>query len=616
VLAGAVLWAAFQTLGTSPTVWVDTLIENAFVDRCLRDDECTVVGVGATVGIFHSAGYLHWRALMTWIGLNPNGVYLILLTMSSCGVMLVALAARKLDGRVAAGLAALLMVISNGVPTQVNVISDVAPVPFFGAVFLFVALAAVAQPGFVMTAALAVIASIMSNIYATGLLCGFSALLITLTLPERRWSHAALLIGVFTVTTFALSPATWIVDGRILLSHQPVSNGNAMHPRFVLAIPDVQLTGLAILAWVITAFTSPVLRRKLDVAMIIIAPLFVPLVGGSLAGRLDPQDKYCAHVLASVALILGVTVAAGWRALWRGATRLVGLVDRGAAWWGRFERLAPYGAAAALVLGSVSWRGGETGDFTYRDLASAERELGAVRGWSWSRASRNMKTQDEVVRQSALQWVTEWPEQGKTDELERAYLLKVHPEAVPNPLPPSVRKVAATNRDATLLEFACSWIDWRSFRVCVSDGDEVQEKCAQSGLPEIQNARLDPHTVPGMPFGDAHHPPRRTMTLHLPLKPRDACPQEWIYMPRLPRVCPGHVIGAEGVAAEIESNGRWARLKRKEGAAPDAPAEVSIRWDLGLPECSVEYRGYPPFFAEGDPDSVQLLAHLLTRRDL
>jgi len=76
-------------------------------------------------------------------------------------------------------------------------------------------------------------------------------------------------------------------------------------------------------------------------------------------------------------------------------------------------------------------------------------------------------------------------------------------------------------------------------------------------------------------------------------------------MPHIPGL-PGARAPRDGVDADIQSNGRWAHLKRKVGVTGDAPGEVTIRWDLGLPECSVEYRGYPPFFAEGDPESVKL----------
>lgn len=601
ILAAAVLFSAYRALGTSPTVWGDTLIENSFVDHCLHDDTCTIAGVGATLGIVHSAGYLHWRTLLTWVGLNPDAVYVLLVAMGACGVLLSALAARKLDSRAAAGLAALLMVAVNGVPTQLNVISDVAPVPFLGAVFLITALAVLERPGFAMTAFFGVVGGVLSNVYATCLLCGPSAVWIVLLLPRRRWAHAALLTVVFAVTTFLLAPETWITDAQLLLTHAVGGNVGSAEQPFVFSIPLIQFTTLAVVLWGITALVDRPLRRRLDALAAIILPLLIPLVAASLKGSLNPQNKYCSHVLAAAAAMIGVVLTAAVRGIWSRLSQLVKQPLPGLLWWERLDRVAPFVAAAALLLGVVSWRV-QTGDFTWHDLAQAERVLGSSQGWSRTRAARNLKASDDVVRQATLRWVPSWPERGPDDEFQRAYLLKVRPSELPKTIPPNLSVLSTTRSGTSLLELACSWIDWRSFRVCVSD-EGAPEKCTESGMPEAR----------GMPRADAFSAPRRTLTLHLPLKPRDECPEEWIYMPRRRFVCPGRVVAATGVAAELSDDGRWARLKRNGGSSSDA--EVVLRWEIGLDGCSIEYRGNPPFFAEGDPASVSLLATLLPRQD-
>lgn len=83
-------------------------------------------------------------------------------------------------------------------------------------------------------------------------------------------------------------------------------------------------------------------------------------------------------------------------------------------------------------------------------------------------------------------------------------------------------------------------------------------------------------------------------------------------MPAVLFVCPGRVVGAEGVLADIAPDGSAAHLRRKEGSTR---GEVALRWELGVPGCSTEYRGYPPFFVEGNPASVQLVSSLLKRRE-
>src|SRR5207237_720520 len=82
-------------------------------------NRCTGLGVGATAGIFHSAGYLHGRVLLQWLGCDADGTYVVLLAINALGVALVALAARRLEGRAAAALAALLMIASLGVATWI-----------------------------------------------------------------------------------------------------------------------------------------------------------------------------------------------------------------------------------------------------------------------------------------------------------------------------------------------------------------------------------------------------------------------------------------------------------------------------------------------------------------
>jgi hypothetical protein len=50
-------------------------------------------------------------------------------------------------------------------------------------------------------------------------------------------------------------------------------------------------------------------------------------------------------------------------------------------------------------------------------------------------------------------------------------------------------------------------------------------------------------------------------------------------------------------------------------AAPErTPSELAVEWDVGGPTCWNEYRGYPPFFLEGEPKTVELVHHVLAAR--
>jgi hypothetical protein len=100
------------------------------------------------------------------------------------------------------------------------------------------------------------------------------------------------------------------------------------------------------------------------------------------------------------------------------------------------------------------------------------------------------------------------------------------------------------------------------------------------------------------------HSPR-TMTMHLPLHPRPECPEQAVYMPRVPMACVGRIVRVEGGAARIDAKNRKAYLRLDEQAPP--PSEIVLAWDLGGPSCDSQYRGLPPFFLEGEPAAVTFL---------
>jgi hypothetical protein len=615
----ATRWILGQTMGSSPTIWEDTLIENLFVNDCLFHNRCTAVGAGATVGIFHSATYLHFRSMLQWLGQDADATYRLFVALNAVGVVLVALTARRLAGRVAGAVAAVVMVASIGIPTQLNVISDVAFVPFLGAVFLLVAAAAVARPSLLLTGALGAVGGVMVNGYATGMLCGASALWIALLTPApRRRTHAAVAVGSFAASTFLLSPMTWIVNAHILLS-RPVGNAQHMSRPQLFAIPMAVVTAAAIGLWAFSIATRRTgLRRRLDVPAALFVPLFVPLALGTWVGRLDPQGKYFSHVIGAVAVAVGVGVSSAGAALWR---RLVARLPRLAAppAVGRALEAVVVVAAVAMI-----YRGGITYSplnnvinfpvFKYSDLTAAERVIGRDHHWSWYRAFLNVRTPDELVRRAVVRWAGGWPEAGPVDALERAYLLKVPRHMIPRPMPANVTVAAATPADMTLVAFTCSWIDWREFTACVRVPGEP-ETCTATGIPRARDGHLDYQSgIPGMPNPGGYMAARQTLTLRFPLHPTAQCPETWVHMPQLSRLCPGRIVSVDGATSRLESDGRWVRLRLDEapGAAP--PRELAVSWDLGGPQCWNEFRGYPPFFLEGDPRTVAFVMETFDRQ--
>jgi len=120
--------------------------------------------------------------------------------------------------------------------------------------------------------------------------------------------------------------------------------------------------------------------------------------------------------------------------------------------------------------------------------------------------------------------------------------------------------------------------------------------------------------VPGLPRPGLEFVARQALTLRIPLHPTAECPDVEVVMPHLPLICPGRVVAVDGATSPIEDDGRKVALHYDPSAPDRAPRELAIEWDVGGPECWNEYRGYPPFFFEGEPRIVEPIRRVLTSR--
>jgi hypothetical protein len=606
-LAAASCWALFRMNGASPSVWVDTLVDNDLIRHCVEEDRCTTVGVGATVGIHHTVGYLNFRALQDWLGFDANHAHISLLTMNAFGAVLVALVARRLGGLLCAAIAAVLYVGSvTGNVMQTHVVSDVAPMPFLGCAFLMVCSAAPSRPGYGGALSMGLVGAITANCYASGFTCGVSAVAIALLAPERPVRQALVAAATFIGVAFFIAPGTFIVDAQVLISGQHLGSGQ-VGGRSLSGVPIMWLGSLAAATWLGSARFAPALRRALDVPFAVFAPVYVPFVLGSLFGVLEPQDKYFCNAAGAIAVAVAVGCVGAWRAVWpRPPER-------------RSERFAPHGAV--LVLGLLGlWDIRDARILDFNDMSAAVRVLASERGWAWTTAFRNLRTTDDMVRQSTLRWARGWGPRdasgpGSQGEDEVAYLFKAPKASLPAHLPPNVTRLAERNQYASLLAVGCSWIDWRDFIACDAEPDGSGERCLQTGFPTRYEPRLDVG-LPGMPVPDARKDrPLRRLRLRIPLHARAACPQTMVHMPMRAFACPGRIVSVDGGSAEVERDQRTARLAR-DPETGRAATQLVLEWQLGGPSCSMQYRGYPPYFLDGDPEIVQLvMAHEARRND-
>jgi hypothetical protein len=274
-------------MGTSPVLVFDNIVDDSFIHHCLTENHCNGVGLISTKGFYHSAGYLHWRALLTWIGLKDNETFLLLLGLTALGVMLAAQVALRLQGLGAAVVTALILVCASNAAMQLNIITDLTPMLFLGDLFLATAAAAAFRPRLLTTALLGLVGAVAADFYATGALCGVSAALVALSTGRRRGWHVLVAVASFATAAFAMTPASWLVNwdkkvnsawGAAPPSLMPFSTA----PRLLAAVTVV-------FAGVVVA--SPALRRRLYVPAAVFLPVSLSVLVMSVHARQYPQPR-------------------------------------------------------------------------------------------------------------------------------------------------------------------------------------------------------------------------------------------------------------------------------------------------------------------------------------
>jgi hypothetical protein len=98
---------------------------------------------------------------------------------------------------------------------------------------------------------------------------------------------------------------------------------------------------------------------------------------------------------------------------------------------------------------------------------------------------------------------------------------------------------------------------------------------------------------------------RRSLVLRVPVAARSAGMNDVISMPRARSLCGGSIVAVpHGWISPDHRLATWT-------APPDQPAMVELRWDLGSAGCPPDaYEGLPPYFIEGDPQTVEAIERL------
>jgi hypothetical protein len=609
VIGASALVVVHRFGGPSAAVWPDTFNDQAEVQRCLEHSECTVYGMGTSVpGFVHACGWLQLRDLLSALGIAVDRQYLLMQVLDALGVMLATLVAWRLSGPLAAGVATWAVWNHLGmVGIAYHALYNSILMPFLGAVFLAACAEAIERPGTWSVVAAALTGAILANVHFTGVACGFTAVWIGLLAPRRRLSLAATGAATFALGALAVSPATWLHSVAFVVGH---SSGERHQPATMAlfsepAVADGVWVAIAWIATLIGGERTARLRRRLDAPIAIVVPSLAMFLLAGLSGRISPYGKYIAHLRAPVAVALGTIAAAVASTLVQiAAERSPRRAARMRTGFAAVTVAAPYLGAAMLLLCQPPFH-----EVLLRleDTDAAARVLRDDLGWDFARAVRSLKSPNSYDVLSAWkvlfpQWVGRSTPSAEDDGLS-AVLLHVRASDLPDPLPREWRILTSAGSEVALLAVVPSWVDWRRFAACRAGGEVGTERCVATGLVER------PHPgnaieVAGMPEA-GQITPGEVLRLRLPLRAAPAGGVHEVFMPRHPgRTCPGRITAVpEG--SRLDPDGRRATL------VLPAVGDLVLEWEVG--DCQAGYSGLPPFFLEGDAETVRPLAELLTR---
>ncbi len=583
--------------GPSPILWLDTLNDQRDVMRCLANDACTSLGEETSIrGIHHATGWLDLLSLGAVARLRVDDLHVVLQVLEAGGTVLVASLAARGGGRPAGVLAALAFLSFVPAVEEPLALYDISLLPFLGAALLFVGAEAAERPRPASIALFALLASVVANIHAVGIVAGASVVWIALLAPRRRLALACLGGLVFALGTFAIGPGTWISNAAHVLSmarggsaHGPMTwNSGALFSRRAL------FAALAASTAVLARRCGAEVRGLVHAALAIALPLVVAFLAAASTSTITASDRYLAHAVASGAVLMAMLVALAPAVL------------------APQKRVAALGCALSSVLvvsilfaqRRAKGTSGHDLDITFAEAGAVPGELSA-RGWTYARVYRSLRSRQSVAILSSFDLLNPgFPMGPSGDDPTSVYALKVPANAIPSSLPEGWVVAHRSASTALLLVFARSSLDWDHYQACGSFATD--RPCRDSGLSLADDEkRACVYCVPGMPA--PNEPARRSLQLRIPVLRQAAGLRSAIFMPRRWDLCGGSIVEVTPSSASIAPDGRRATWV----PPADDASTVALRWEIGSTDCDLpSYSGMPPFFIEGDPQTVEAIERL------
>lgn len=589
------------------------LDEQVAVSSCLEHARCAGLGFGISIGgMFQGAAWLHLRVLALVAGLGISTSLLFFHLLNAATTVLLARTAARHGGKRIGAFTAIGCVIGSHVVANEMSLSSGVVLPAIGALLLVLAIEVVERPYGRAMVPFALLAAVAANVQVAGVLLGVSVVWVALRARERRASLVSLGLGVFLPATFVMAPPAWIVNGRYVWSRL-VNPRSLVHEVDLLRLAEgTAVVGSKLLVVVVVAMLIARSRHRSGVLLATAATaLAVPLLLAVMFLTTIPSEgadpRSLGVIMPAIAALAAIAVDGA----------LVFLLGEP---WPSGQTVAVYAAAlgAGLVttvairpleaLGSDSLqRSSLAPRLTLPDVEQVPRSFLAL-GWSYAHVYRSLKSPvagDVLASFAAL--ASGYPVGPDLEDHTNAYFLKVESRGIPSPLPSGWTSLRQRYTSTALLVLAPSALDWRSFEAC----DAEKGECTPSGLRLGESEKPScPTCVKGMPSAD--EPGVHELELRIPLLPAPPGSRWSIAMPRGAHFCQGRVVSIEGRKAEVSPDGRIAAWT----TPSDGPARGTVRilWELDSPMCPVfTYSGMPPFFLEGETDTVGLLDDLLVR---
>lgn len=544
--------------GFSPVLWYDTTAEQDWVERCLREGECSATGVGSSIpGINHGTSWMRFRAMLEALGMDLGVANVVTQCLDAIGVGLAAHTAARISGPIAGALAATAYVsLEKSLDLSHDVLFNCRIVPFLSALFTALLLAYVVSGRLSLGLATAFVFATVSDLYVASIALFPVLVLVGLLSPCRRTWIKLLIPSTAIVMLFLLSPFAWW------------ENFTSAIQRFAGMKREMEWDWFDAVFIAITAFTiAAALFTKGGVQAKMLATLAiclgVPLVlyeGAKISGI---TGRSAARYL--LPLISTIAVA--------GASAFISIAKRlFSSKWLKWPTVSlPYVIAFGLAVWPIYTKELHR-TFTYEDARKIQQLLMEEYGWGVDKLLTGVRSPH--LRPMLLAFLTFPPytTPPTREEDKVAYVFKLV-EPYPNGWQ-IVKKL-----DEIVIAMTNEWLDWGDFEICDEAG------CRNTGL-RVTPRMLSHHelVLEGMPNTPAK------VVLKVPYSgPADET--RTFCIPRVPGACLPSGLSIAGTS----EGGRSVTIHSgPEGAR--GLLEVTV--NIGEPDCTIEEAGFLPLVIE------------------